>query len=132
MLRYGLLSVLILGLVACAPAAPPRPAGPTIDGLAFENATRDDLHEVQLRVPAIRGMVACGYIPGGASCSTTFPVRQYQGNAIVVSWQQRGRQWETRPMVLPLPKVPAGTHLRAVVTILDGGDYDARLVPVTR
>ena len=130
MIRLFVLALVLVGLGGCASS--PKTVGHTVDGLAFENATRDEVHEARLVVPATGGMVACGYIPRGASCSTTFPVREYQGNAIVLSWQQAGRQWETRPMVLPVPDVPAGTRLRAVVTFLGAGDFEARLVPLGR
>lgn len=102
----------------------------TVAGLVFYNNTATPVHKAKLSVITTRGLVACGVILPGKECSTTFPVRQYQGNPIIVTWEQAGQTWSSGEFYVQLPAAPlAATSTIAVVTLGAQGTVDARLVP---
>lgn len=120
------------GLLAClwltACAVPLKKESLTVEGLVFKNRSFDDLVEVRLTVEATREFIACGYIPARGECSTTFPRRDYQGNPVIVSWQQGSREYASRERPEPPSHPVAGKPLSAVIVIRADGEVDAQLV----
>ena len=102
----------------------------TVAGLRFYNNTDTTIHNAKLSVTTTRGLVACGVILPRKACSTTFPVRQYQGNPIIVSWEQAGRVWSSGEFYVQLPAASsAATPSIAVITLGAQGMVKATLVP---
>jgi len=96
----------------------------------FYNNTDAPIQNAKLSVTTTRGLVACGVVLPGKACSTTFPVRQYQGNPVIVTWEQAGQTWSSGEFYIQLPTAShAATPTIAVVTLGVQGAIDARLVP---
>lgn len=67
----------------------------TVASLVFYNNTSTPIYNAKLRVSKTHGLVACGLILPEKKCSTTFPIREYQGNPVIVSWEQAGQTWSS-------------------------------------
>lgn len=80
-------------------------------------------------IEATRELVACGYIPERSECSTTFPLREYRGNAVRLACKQCERSFLSAPFVMSPPGPIAGRPARAAVILRDAGEFSARLVP---
>ena len=76
----------------------------TIVGVKFQNASYYHIEDVRLRVQKTRGFVSCSKILPQSVCLTTFPVREYQGNPVIISWKQNGKSWTTGEIVVDPPK----------------------------
>jgi len=119
---------LLLGISACSSL--PTSNSVTVTGLLFYNNTTTPIHNAKLSVTTTHGLVACGLILPGKECSTTFPVRQYQGNPIIVSWEHNGRAWSSGEFRVPVQDDSiAGTASIAVILLGEQGEYNAKLVP---
>jgi hypothetical protein len=128
--RYRLLFSFGILLVVSACAELPTTNPITVAGLMFYNNTDAPIQNAKLSVTTTRGLVACGVILPGKECSTTFPVRQYQGNPIIVTWEQAGKTWSSGEIYVQLPPASlATTPTIAMVTLSEQGASDARLVP---
>jgi hypothetical protein len=102
----------------------------TVTGLMFYNNTDTPIHNAKLSVTTTRGLVACGVILPGKECSTTFPVHQYQGNPIIVTWEHAGHSWSSGEIYAQLPAASrAAMPTIAVVTLSAQGAVNAKLVP---
>jgi hypothetical protein len=118
----------LLVISACGELPSTNPI--TVAGLVFYNNTASPVHNAKLSVTTTRGLVACGVILPGKECSTTFPVRQYQGNPIIVTWEQVGQTWSSGEIYVQLPPASAAAAPTiAVVTLGVDGAIDAKLVP---
>jgi hypothetical protein len=119
---------MLLLVAACSEL--PKTNTITVTGLVFYNNTATPVHNAKLSVSKTHGLVACGVILPRKECSTTFPVRQYQGNSIIVSWEQAGRTWSSGEFYVQLPDdPPTDTPSIAVVTLGDDGAVKAILIP---
>jgi hypothetical protein len=70
-------------------------AGIEIRGLRIQNQSFSMVTEVMLLVTRTGEFISCGNIPMRGECSTTFPLRQYEGNHIEIKWKQGGSEWST-------------------------------------
>ena len=115
-----LLMTFLLLVSGCATT--PEPAKVVVKGVSFSNGTSSPVTDVRLFVEKTKSFVSCGYIPAGSGCSTTFPLREYQGNPVSISWQQENRSWTTGEFVfeLPEPLLP-GKPITAIVNIGERG-----------
>jgi hypothetical protein len=99
-----LLMVILMGMVGCTgmvshePA--PETAGIEIRGLRIQNQSFSMVTEVMLLVTRTGEFISCGNIPMRGECSTTFPLRQYEGNQIEIKWKQGGSEWSTGEFVV--------------------------------
>jgi len=101
----------------------------TVTGLTFQNATSTPVNSARLSVSKTHGLIACGVILPYKKCSTTFPLRQYQGNAITVSWQHAGQTWTAADVYVQLPENPIPNRpTTAVITLGENGSVSARLI----
>lgn len=133
----GLMLLSLMLLAACAPApqqiatAPsaPAPSGPTIGGLIIDNYTNETLSDVRIGVRNSSEFVHCGYIPPQSYCSTTFPERRYQGNAVTVLWVRGGVPQATRPFIIPLPRLLPDGPLEVVIRIGGVNGFSAFMRP---
>lgn len=126
---YYRLCCYLLGLFISGCAELPETNPLTVAGLTFHNATSTPIKNARLSVSKTHGMVACGFILPHKECSTTFPQRQYQGNAITVSWQHAGHTWTSTDVYVQLPEYPIPNRpATAVVTLGENGSISARLI----
>lgn len=103
-----------------------------VGGLFFHNNTATPLHNVSLRVEKTNDLVSCGLIPAGSTCSTTFPLKKYQGNPVMLSWVQEGRAWSSEEFYIQLPHpLVYDKPITAVVDIGNQGKVNARFVQLT-
>ena len=108
----------------------PKTTSITVAGLVFLNNTSTPVYNAKLSVKKTGGLVACGVILPGKECSTTFPVRQYQGNPIIVSWEQAGQTWSSGEFYVQLPGSPVtDAPTIAFITLGEQGAVNARLIP---
>jgi len=128
--RYRLFFSFGILLVVSACAELPTTNPITVGGLMFYNNTDAPIQNAKLSVTTTRGLVACGVILPGKECSTTFPVRQYQGNPIIVTWEQADQTWSSGEIYVKLPSASAAAAPTiAVVTLGVQGAIDVKLVP---
>lgn len=117
------------GLLIFACAELPQTNALTVAGLTFQNATSSPIHNARLSASKTYGLVACGVILPHSECSTTFPLRQYQGNAITVSWQHADQTWTSADVYAQLPEYPvANRPATAVVSLGEKGSISVRLI----
>ena len=99
-----LVSLLVVNLPACRlngiSDREPVSAGIEIRGLRIQNQSFSLVTEVMLLVTKTGEFISCGNIPMRGECSTTFPLRQYQGNRIEIKWKQGGSEWSTGEFVV--------------------------------
>jgi len=104
--RLPLLLMLALATTACntVPETTLESSLPGIEirGLKIQNRSFSMVTEVVLLVTRTREFISCGNIPMRGECSTTFPLRQYQGNDIEIQWKQGGEEWSTGEFVVEL------------------------------
>lgn len=99
-----------------------------IGGLIIRNQTLGPLYDVKLRVEQTSTVVSCNFIPAGGDFSTEFPLRQYQGNSVRISWQQNSRNLVTDDLYAELPEVlDYSSSAAAVVSIQENGVAVVRL-----
>ena len=97
--------VLLLAVnVACSPLSPGNSAGfdkgIEIRGLRIQNQSFRLITQVSLLVTRTGEFISCGNIPINGECSTTFPLRQYQGNQIEIKWKQGSEEWSSGEFVV--------------------------------
>ena len=108
---------MVLFLSACG-SAPVQ----TLDALIIKNNTNDAVHNVILRVPETHGIVSCGAILPGASCSLGFSERKNENHPAVLSWTHNNHEY-TKPLIRTEPSaVHPGEPHQAVVIILEKGE----------
>ena len=126
---YRLCCYSLSGLIVSACAELPQTNPLTVTGLTFHNATSSPIHNARLSVSKTHGLVACGVILPHNECSTTFPLRQYQGNAITVAWQHAGQSWTSADVPVQLPEYPIPNRpTTAVITLGENGSISAKLI----
>jgi hypothetical protein len=100
----------------------------TVTGVKFYNASYYPIENVRLRVRKTRGFASCNKILPQAMCLTTFPVRKYQGNPVIISWEQNGKPWSTGEILVePTEDASLDKPLFGVVEIGNQGSYIAYL-----
>lgn len=119
--------ILFIGYFLGCTALPYRAV--QIDGLVFRNHTGNPMENITLHVEKTRAFASCSLVLAGSSFSTTFPVRRYQGNQAVVSWEHRGRRWTSKPFVIQVPKnIIRGKPVKALIVFFENGHMDARMI----
>ena len=87
------------GLTSCQSVGVPvrnaQAQGIEIRGLRIMNQSFSMVTEVILLVSETGEFISCGNIPMHGECSSTFPLRQYEGNQIEIRWKQGGSEWST-------------------------------------
>jgi hypothetical protein len=127
--RRYCLCYFLLGLFISSCAELPKTNHLTVAGLTFHNTTSSTIRNARLTVHKTHGTVACGFILPYKECSTTFPQRQYQGNAITVSWQQSGQSWTATNVAVQLPEYPIPNRSTiALISLGENGSISARLI----
>jgi len=127
---YRLFFFLGILLVVSACSEMPTTNSITVAGLMFYNNTDTPIHNAKLSVTTTRGLVACGVVLPGKECSTTFPVRHYNGDPVMVTWEHAGQTWSSGEVGVALPDGPvAATPTTAVITLGEQGAINAKLVP---
>jgi hypothetical protein len=77
--------------------------GIEIEGLRIRNDLLFSVTDVMILVPVSGDYVGCGIILPRSECSTTFPVRDYRGSAVVISWKEYGEAHKTDEFVVDVP-----------------------------
>jgi hypothetical protein len=95
----AMVSLSVILLSACTYSSGKRTEvltpGIDISGLRIQNESFSLVTEVMLLVTQTGEFISCGNIPMRGQCSTTFPLRRYQGNQIEIKWKQGGSEWST-------------------------------------
>lgn len=94
-------------------------------GVRFENASYYPITNIQLGVDGIKEVVSCRELPVTNECYTDFPVQQYLGNPIIISWEQNGKSWTTGEISAEMPKtMNRDAPLTCSVIIGNQGSYN--------
>jgi hypothetical protein len=117
--KRPLLVLLALLALWCGCAGLPR-SDIEVLGVVFHNTGSTAVERASIRVPRTGGGAACGFIPSGGECSTTFSVRRYRGYPVVVTWVVAGQRMARELKALKRPSSSvAGIPLRVHI-VLDG------------
>jgi hypothetical protein len=122
-MRRSLLFLMLITLTAgCSNF--PQYKGFIVDEVSFVNQTSMAVHDVAVTVEQTGGVVSCGYIPVSGDCTVGFPVRQYHGQPVKVSWQQAGKNWDTGEFIILPEKIKNPNQPVSVKVLLNpNGDY---------
>jgi hypothetical protein len=106
----------------------PQYKGFIVEGVAFVNQTSMPIHDVAITVEKTGGVVSCGFIPVGSDCTVGFPVRQYHGQPVRVTWQQAGESWDTGEFIV-LPEKIENPNKPVMVQVMlnPRGDYSVHV-----
>ena len=100
-----------------------------IEGVTIRNELSFSVTDVQLLVPASGNFLGCGNILAHSQCSTTFPERNYQENAVVITWKERGQPQSTSEFIIKISeKFDLNRTVRLEVVIFNMGQAGAKLV----
>ena len=130
-LRRSALALSVL-LAGCVTSPEVREQALHVNGLTLKNGTDELIADVTLRVEPTRELVFCNAILARRECSTSFPLRQYQGNPVVVSWRDTHGEHQTEPFVVPAPANLPGTPVVIEIGIWGDGRISATMVPRPR
>jgi hypothetical protein len=112
----GFFAVLLtLGLTGCI-SSPMK-----IAGLEFVNATDMPVTDVELRVLGTYEVASCNYIVARGRFRTTFPLLDYRGNEIQVSWKNRLGNYNFGPKMIPPPPETPANPVMVVITLAPNG-----------
>ena len=92
-----------------------------IEGLKFVNETGIPVKRVKLQVVKTFEAASCSYISPGTDFSTQFPLKNYQGNEIKVTWKDRGGSHDFGPTVIALPDPVPAEPVMAVIVLKPAG-----------
>ena len=90
----------------------------------FYNASYYPIENVRLSVQKTSGFASCSKILPQAACFTTFPVRKYQGNPVIISWEQNGKPWSTGEIAVePSEDAAPDEPLYGIIEFGNQGSY---------
>lgn len=123
--RFVLFSgaVCLLGacLCGCRSGMPEEFSLPVQD-LVFVNDTDASMRDIILSIPILREQVTCSHVPPKGKRAMEFPLLEYEGNYVVVSWRHRGRMWRSEPEVALTPgDIDRRYPIQLVVTLGERG-----------
>ena len=100
-----------------------------IAGIEIFNGLPYIIHDVTVLVPLSGDYVSCGQILPDTACSTSFPLREYQGNPVQVTWTELGEPQGTPEFSLEAPATAtSGQRAFVRVEVFAKGQAGARLV----
>lgn len=108
--------LLLFGLTGCV--STPM----TIAGLEFVNATDKPISNVELRVMGTYEVASCSYILARTKFSTKFPLLEYRGHEIRVSWSNRQGIHHFGPEVISTPSEIPEHPVMVVITFTPRGE----------
>ena len=123
----GLLALAFAAMVLTGCATSLFQPKPQINTVVLANNSNTTAHEVTILVEAFGGKFYCGTILAGTQCSTRFPIREYAGNPVTVSWVQNGIAHKTAPFVVPAGENISEKPMTALLTLMADSSVDARL-----
>ena len=74
-----------------------------IRGVVFINDTDAPARNISLSILMLREEAKCSHVPARGKRMVDYPLREYGGNYLVVSWFHRGRLWRSEPDVALTP-----------------------------
>jgi hypothetical protein len=121
-------AVIIVGLQlsACSTLVLDKPNNFFINEIVIHNSSDILLEKAKLKVSKSYGLFSCSNIIPHTACSTTFPVRPYEGNWVKISWQKNGKEISTENIHIPVDKeFIAGSVMKAIIEIQSKDKYRA-------
>jgi len=85
------------------------------NALIFENNSGMMLENVSVNVQNTRAHVSCSVLLIGRSCSTTFPEKNYKGNAVHIMWEVDGVSYKTAPFNVKTSSLVSSERVASVV-----------------
>lgn len=119
-------------LLGCAPAPTADSSevmtGVYIEGFEIRNGLAYALTDVMIDVPSTGAFAGCGNIMPRSECSSTFELRDYRQNAVVISWKEWGEPHQTDEFTVALPPgAEPGDALILEVHVFAPGQVGAQL-----
>ena len=87
----------------------------SFDSLYFENKSNHTIDEVKISVEQTGAFASCSPVLKGATCSTRFPPRHYQGNPVYVTWTYQGVIHQEGPFVIEPPQQIIKDHHAKII-----------------
>jgi len=102
-----------------------------IASVSLENEAAFPVTQVELSVPKRQRSLELNQIPAGAESSYGFPVREYQGNSLRLSWMLQGRSYVSEDLRLQIPKPLPEGELNARIQLREGRWAEISLEPLS-
>jgi len=100
-----------------------------IAGVEIYNGLSYSIQDVTIKIPDSGDFVSCGEVLPASSCATSFPLREYMGNKVQVSWKENGQEFSTAEFRLTPPATAiAGQEAYIRVEVFAAGQAGAKLV----
>ena len=101
----------------------------TFDGLYFENNSPYSLDEVKITVEKTGAFASCSPVLKGATCSTLFPPRHYQGNPVHITWVYKGVTHQEEPFVIEPPEhIIKDRHAKVIIQFDRANQLSTKMV----
>lgn len=109
--------------------AEPAATGLEIAGVEIRNELAYPVTDVRVLLPESGDFVSCGTVFPDTTCATAFPLLEYHGDPLSVTWQERGQPQAMKPFRLRVPPgMDATRPLWVQVVIFAPGSGGARLL----
>lgn len=87
-----------------------------------------DIANLQIAVSRINGVFSCSRLLSNSFCSNTFPIREYQGNSVTLTWEEGGVEFTAGPFVAEPPVNRQGELYSIKLVIQSGGSYSVDFI----
>jgi len=102
----------------------------TVKGVLFKNNSNLVINSIKLKVDETGRYINCSGIQRGSTCSTTFPLRKYQNNALTIQWWQQGMSYTQKSFKVETSqlKIESQQYL-LIITVNNNGKISAQFIP---
>lgn len=102
----------------------------TVKGVLFKNNSNLVINSIKLKVDETGRYINCSGIQRGSTCSTTFPLRKYQNNALTIQWWQQGISYTRESFKIETSelKIEPQQYI-LIITINSNGKISAQFIP---
>lgn len=101
-----------------------------VNGVIFKNTSTKPVAHVSLKVDATNKYISCSRIMPENTCSTTFPLKEYQNNALTIEWKQAKRSYSRKSFKIDTnnQQLEAEQYILMIV-INNNGSVSTQFVP---
>lgn len=101
-----------------------------VNGVIFKNTTTKSVAHVSLKVDATNKYISCSRIIPENTCSTTFPLKEYQNNTLTIEWKQAEKSYSRKSFKIDTNKQQLkAEQYTLMITINNNGSASTQFVP---